>query len=199
MDKFTNGKEYNNQFTQEEVNNEIWKDIQGYEGLYKVSSLGRVKSSDRVVTCKGGIKRLYKGKILSIIMNKSGYFTVFLYKDNSAKQRYTHQLVAQAFIPNPNNLLEVNHIDEDKSNNRVSNLEWCTREYNCNYGTRNERKAKAQGKPVIMYDMNGNKLKEFDSMHDAERFLDKPHAHSNISMCCSGRYKSAYGYKWKYK
>ena len=178
---------YNQDFTDEELNSEVWKDIQGYKGLYKVSNLGRVKSLNRIVTYKNGVKRLYKGKILNLLMNKSGYFKVFLCKGNSVKQRYVHQLVAQAFIPNPNNLLEVNHIDEDKSNNRVSNLEWCTREYNCNYGTAIKRRAKALSKPIIMCDMNGNELKEFCSAYEAERFLEKPYAQTNISKCCLGQ------------
>lgn len=174
---------------------EVWKDITEYEGVYQVSNLGRVKSLDRIIINKNGRKRLRKGKILNSLMNKSGYFKVCLYKDNNIKNMYIHQLVAKAFIPNPNNLHEVNHIDEDKSNNVVDNLEWCDRNYNINYGTRNKKVSKS----IIMYDKQGNKLKEFNSMLSAERYLNKPNGQSNISACCNGRCKTAYGYIWKYK
>lgn len=194
MDKFINGTEYNNQFTQEELNNEVWRDIKGYEGLYKVSSLGRVRSLDRVVTRNSG-KVLRKGKLLKPGKNKDGYFQVILSKAGKQKAARVNRLVALAFLSNPEDLPQVNHIDEDKSNNRVNNLEWCSREYNCNYGTRNEKISKS----VIMYDIQGNKLKEFDSIIDANQHLGKHKHSSNINACCSGKRKSAYGYKWKYK
>lgn len=199
MDKFTNGAEYNNQFTQEELNNEIWKDVIGYEGLYKVSSLGRVKSLDKIVTHKDGRKQLYKGKLLSPYKSADGYLQVCLCKDNKVKKMYVHRVVSQSFSPNPDNLPHVNHKDEVVTNNRVSNLKWCTSKYNCNYGTRNSKIAKSRLKPVVMYDKQGNKLKEFKSLLDAERYLNKPKGNSQISRCCKGKRKSAYGYIWKYK
>ncbi len=194
-----NGTEYNNQFTQEELKSEIWKDVVGYEGLYKVSNLGRVKSLDRVVTCKDGKRQLYKGKFIKFDKNRGNYVYANLCKNGIRKNKSIHQLVAQAFIPNPNNLPEVNHIDEDKSNNRVDNLEWCDRKYNINYGTRNKRAGISNAKPVIMYDKKGNKLKEFDSMLSAGRYLCIPKEPQGISKCCKGKCKSAYGYMWKYK
>ena len=197
---------YNNQFTQDELNNEVQKDIHGYEGLYQVSNLGRVKSLDRIVTRKDGRKQLHRGKLIKSYCNNKGYYIIRLCKGCKMKHMLMHRLVAQAFIPNPDNLPEVNHIDEKPSNNRVTNLEWCTRDYNMNYGTIKERKSKAllggkspNAKAVIMFDKQGNKLKEFDSVSNAERYLGKPYIHTHISDCCRGDRKSAYGYIWKYK
>lgn len=113
---------------------EEWRSIQGYEGLYEVSSYGRVKSLERYKSNNGGIQ-LLKEKILRPHNTKKGYLTVQL-----RNKRFTvHRLVAQAFIPNPDNLPQVNHKDEDKTNNNVTNLEWCTAKYNSNYGTAIER------------------------------------------------------------
>lgn len=188
---------YNQIFTEEELATEVWKDIVGYEGLYKVSNLGRVKSLDRIVTHKNGRKRLFKGKLITPFKNE--YFMVVLSKNGKKSSSNIHRLVAQAFIPNPNNLPEVNHIDENKSNNKVSNLEWCTSKYNINYGTRNERTAEAHNKPVVMYDKKGNKLKEFKSTMNASNYLNKQYAYNHINECCRGERKSAYGYVWKRK
>lgn len=105
---------------------EIWKPIKGYEGLYEVSSLGNVKSLRRNVFLKPGRK-------------ESGYLIVSLYKHNSGKNFYVHRLVAEAFIPNPDNLPIINHKDEVKTNNCVDNLEWCDYKYNNSFGTRIER------------------------------------------------------------
>ena len=110
---------------------EIWKDIQGYEGMYQVSSHGRVRSF-----------KWNRCKILKTRKDKKGYIVVTLTKHSKNYVPKVHRLVAIAFIPNPNNLPQVNHKDEDKSNNNIDNLEWCTNEYNRNYGTRNERAIK---------------------------------------------------------
>lgn len=110
---------------------EEWRPIYGYEGLYEVSSYGRVRSLDRYEVNNLGYKRLLKGKILSPGIRKDGYFVVSLRN----KMFRVHRLVAQAFIPNPDELPQVNHKDEDKSNNNVDNLEWCDSKYNNNYGT----------------------------------------------------------------
>ena len=132
---------------------EIWKDIVGYEGLYQVSNCGRVKSLSRYMNNKNGGKSLLKERILKSAYTKKGYLRVGLCKYSKTKPFSVHRLVAQAFIPNPNNLPQVNHKDENKENNFVyinedgtadlekSNLEWCTNEYNSNYGTKNERLA----------------------------------------------------------
>lgn len=113
---------------------EIWADIRGYEGLYQVSNLGRVKSLERVTISKNG-KRYTCQELCLRFGNIKGYKFVVLRKDCKSHQVLVHRLVAQAFIPNPDNLPEVNHKDENPSNNCVENLEWCTHKYNSNYGT----------------------------------------------------------------
>ena len=112
---------------------EIWRPIEGYEGLYEVSNLGRVRSLDRFYY------RLHKGKVLSPTKDRYGYLTVTLNCNGKSKTIKIHRLVAQAFLPNPDNLPQVNHKDEVKSNNCVDNLEWCSAKYNVNFGTRQER------------------------------------------------------------
>lgn len=115
--------------------NEEWKPVVGYEGLYEVSSYGRVRSLDRYVKGKGKSYWLRKGRVLSPGIKDDGYLVVRL----QGRMFYIHRLVAQAFISSIDNLPEVNHLDEDKTNNRVENLEWCYHKYNMNYGTRNIR------------------------------------------------------------
>ena len=118
---------------------EIWRPVVGYEGLYEVSSYGRVRSLDRYVKCDYESYRLHKGKVLSPAKDRYGYLYVVLSCNGKHKTITVHRLVAQAFIPNPDDLPIINHKDEDKLNNCVENLEWCTAKYNMNYGTRNIR------------------------------------------------------------
>lgn len=130
---------------------EEWRDVVGWEGMYQISSIGRVRSVDRVQMHYSNTDRpyykTYKGRILSQ-GNCSKYFQVILVKDNKAYNKLVHRLVAEAFILNPDNLPEVNHKDEDPSNNNVDNLEWCTKSYNINYGKRNELVSNAlKGRP----------------------------------------------------
>lgn len=117
---------------------EIWKDIPGYEGLYQVSNLGDIKVLDRIVNC--GIKNnktvIRKSKLLKQRINQ-GYYEVALSKNGKKRFLKVHRLIAITFLPNLNNLPSVNHKDENKLNNCIDNLEWCTIKYNCNYGTRN--------------------------------------------------------------
>lgn len=119
---------------------EVWKDIIGFEGLYQVSDLGRVRSYDMEVNNCGSTKSKRKGKVLCKI-NTKGYERVHLCKDGKDRMYYVHRLVMDAFSPNPDpeHLKEVNHKNEDKSDNRLCNLEWCDRKYNCNYGTHTQR------------------------------------------------------------
>lgn len=114
------------------VNIEIWKDIEGYEGLYQVSNLGRVKSL-----------KFNKIKILSQGISGSGYKIVSLSKENQRKIFLVHRLVAMVFIKNPNNYPCINHKDENKLNNLANNLEWCTHRYNCNYKNHNKNLSKS--------------------------------------------------------
>lgn len=119
--------------------NEVWQDIDGYEGLYQVSNHGRIRSLDRY----DSMGRLRKGAILAINDNGHGYKNISLHKDGKTKTFYVHRLVALAFIPNENNLPQINHVDENRDNNHADNLEWCTNEYNSNYGSHNYNLSKA--------------------------------------------------------
>lgn len=121
---------------------EIWKDIVGYENLYQVSNLGRIKSVERKSKTKGNSYRTLKERILKPAIVHNGYERVCLFKDKKGKCYRVNRLVAEAFIKNPNNLTQVNHKDENKLNNRVDNLEWCSASYNINYGDRNNKVAK---------------------------------------------------------
>jgi hypothetical protein len=123
---------------------EVWKDIEGYEGLYQVSNLGKVKSIDRYIKQYNGYNysiRIYRGKILKSNIGNRGYLKVVLHKQRKAKTYNVHRLVAETFILNPNNYSQVNHKDENKLNNCVDNLEWCTSKYNINFGQRNTKVA----------------------------------------------------------
>lgn len=134
---------------------EIWKDIKDFEGLYEISNTGKVRRKCKKVLRtnpkKISIKTYYtyKEKLLSLKDDKDGYKFVQLTKDKKVKNLRVHRLVAEAFIPNINNYNIVNHIDENKSNNNVDNLEWCTYKYNTNYGQGILRRAISQGKPII--------------------------------------------------
>lgn len=119
--------------------NEEWRPIEGYEGLYEVSNTGQVRSLDMYVKSRYGNYRLHKGKVLSPAKDTNGYLTVLLSCNGKHKSIRVHRLVAQTFILNPDNLSEVNHKDEDKTNNSVENLEWCDRKYNINYGSRKDK------------------------------------------------------------
>lgn len=123
---------------------EIWKPIPEYEGIYEVSNFGNVRSVDRYLDCKikNVNKHLWKGRIISQQKRKDGRLTVALYSHSKRKRMLVHRVVADAFIPNPNNYPCINHKDENPANNKVENLEWCTYKYNNNYGTFAERRRK---------------------------------------------------------
>lgn len=169
---------------------EIWKDVKNYEGLYQISNKGRVKSL--------GNDRSRKEKILKLLTNKKGYLQVNLYINSKMKTFRVHRLVAETFIPNPNNYPEINHKDEDKTNNCVENIEYCTHEYNSNYGSRTERAAQACSKPVLQIDKTTNEvIAEWQSTHEVERKLG--FNNSAISKCCTGKRKTCGGFRWSYK
>lgn len=160
--------------------NEIWKEIKGYEGLYAVSNKGRVKN-------------LKSGKVLKNIINTHGYSMVSLPKgDGKSKNMLVHRLVAEAFIPNPLNLLQVNHIDENKRNNDVSNLEWVSASQNQRHS------AHTKSCRINQYTLDGELVKEWESSKQIER--ETGHDQSNIIKCCKGykNYSHVGGYKWQY-
>ena len=165
---------------------EIWHDIEGYEGLYQISNKGHVKS-------------LYKGseRILRPVIDRYGYYRIMLYNDSVRKIFSIHRLVAQAFIPNLYNKPQVNHLDENKKNNSVDNLEWATAKENSNYGSRNEKVADSRSKPILQYSKSGDFIREWKSAAEVERVLGINN--SDIIQCCKGRRKSSGGFIWKYK
>lgn len=161
---------------------EIWHDIEGYEGLYQISNKGRVKS------LKWGKERILRPGI-----DTSGYYFIILYNDSVSKPFKLHRLVAQGFIPNLYNKPQVNHLDENKLNNCVENLEWATSKENTNYGTRNERLSRK----ILQYSRTGEFIREWQGAREVERVLGI--SHQNIAKCCKGKCKSAYGFVWRYK
>lgn len=192
----------NIEYSEEELKNEIWKDIIGYEGLYQISNLGRVKSLEKTINMIDGRKRHQKEKILSPVISKYGYYVITLW-NNKSKQCKVHRLVMTAFILNPDNLPQVNHIDENKLNNRVSNLEWVTALQNNRHSNIAERwhntGTESTKKAVVQYDLSGNFINEFESASEAARQLGKLSARVNIGNCCNGKLKTSNGYIWKWK
>ena len=167
---------------------EEWKDIVDYEGLYQVSNLGRVKSLN--------YKQTHKQLLLKpTIKKKTGYCQISLSKNGKKKLYLVHRLVAKAYLINQDNLPQVNHKDEDKTNNKVDNLEWCTAKYNCNYGTKIQRVKEKMAKPVSNY-KNGKLIKNYSKV--TEVVIDG-HIPSDVTRCCKGKIKSHHGYQWKYK
>ena len=167
--------------------NEVWKPIRGWENLYEVSNMGRVRSVDRIITYSNGGVRLYKGKIRKLFEDNDGYPIVVLSHNNRLKTLKVHKIEMDAFVPNPDNLPCVNHKDENKHNNYIhvnddgtidlekSNLEWCTHKYNTNYGTCIERgrmkhrNNKTVSKPILMLSKHRIPLKLFPSEAEASR------------------------------
>lgn len=169
--------------------NEIWKDIPDYEGKYQGSNYGRIKSLN--------YNRTGKEQILKLTKNKNGYLMVGLSNHNVCKLYYVHRLIWTTFNGAIPEGYEINHKSECKTDNRLDNLELVTRKENNNWGTRNERVAKALSKSVFQYDLNGNLIKEFKSTIEIERELG--YSHSNIGKCCLGIFKQFHGFIWKYK
>jgi hypothetical protein len=175
--------------------NEIWKPIKGYEGLYEVSNLGNVKSLNYSHTGKP--------KLLKLCKLKNGYLMVQLSKNSVTEKRLVHRLVAQAFLPNPDNLPEVNHKSEIKSQNNVENLEWCSSSYNHSYGTgtkrmvakRNNNNCNNAEKPVKQITLNGTLVTIWPNINEAGR---NGFNIGCISMCCNGKRNSHKGYLWEF-
>lgn len=168
---------------------EVWQDIPGYEGRYQASTYGR-------------IRRKLNGAIKNANVHKGGYLRLGLYKGNEEIKYLVHRLVALTFLPKwkPEHI-QVNHIDENKKNNRVENLEWCTQDYNLHYGTGYFRRAQSatnnplQSKKVYQYDKDNNLISCYPSMCEVERRTG--YSQGYISKCCNGIKKYAYGYIWK--
>lgn len=173
---------------------EQWKDIAGYEGLYQVSNLGNIKSLARYKKNRGVMQEV-KEKILKQTPDMVGYVKVHLSKEGKSKCFCVHKLVALAFVPNVENKPHINHIDENKSNNRADNLEWCTATENNNYGMHNKKISLTKGTRVQAFDKNGNLVMEFHSISEASRQTGINQ--SSISSCVAGEYKQAGGYVWK--
>lgn len=176
--------------------NEVWIDIKDYEGYYQVSNLGRIR------TVKRNTKNQFKDKSLirKLEQRNNGYLAVRLYKDNKSKKFNVHRLVAEAFIKNKNNYAYVNHINGDKQDNRVDNLEWCTASENMKHAIKQGLiDLKKHQKAVIQYDKNMKIIKEWDSIKEAEKVLGINHGH--ITEVCRGKNyrKHAGGFIWKYK
>lgn len=197
------------------IEDEVWKPVTGYS-YYEVSNLGKVRSKDKYVKSRkgDGNKYLKKGKLLTPVLLAQGYYAVSLITDDGTNKKSCkiHRLVAEAFIPNPNNLPLINHKDEVKTNNRVDNLEWCTNKYNSNYsdtgkkaGLKTLNRADTS-KCVCQYTLDGTFIREYPSIKEAQRVTGI--LHKDISNCCRGYYmcygrtincNHAGGYKWKYK
>ena len=162
---------------------ETFVKIDGFE-KYEVSNLGKVRN-------------IKSGRILKSHLNHNGYLKHSLYKHDKQKELFLHRIIAIAFIDNPGKKPQVNHIDENKLNNDLSNLEWCTERENLIHGTRTKRVAEKLSQKVIQLDLNDNILNVFKSMGQAERETGVPR--SGISACCNGKRKSAGRFKWRRK
>lgn len=171
------------------MENEKWKDVKGYEGLYRVSNLGRVKTLN--------YKRTGKERVLKNSLNRDGYLMVKLYKNREHLGLGVHRLVAEAFIPNPEGKPQVNHIDEVKTNNHVTNLEWATAKENSNHGTHNIRiSRKMRGKPVKGVSLtDSSDIIYLTHQRQAEKWGFNPSA---VGQCLRGNYKHHRGYVWTY-
>lgn len=193
---------------------EIWKDIKGYEGLYQISNLGRVKSLDRAVVGANKSLRILRGKLKKLTINTQGYLEVNLFRDNKCRCFLVHRLLAEHFIPNPENKPQINHIDGNKSNCSLENLEWVTMEENaqhawrtglCVYTEAKREGARRAGKKTLGRPApNRKKVYCFETGETytsaKEASVKTGVSHMGISECCRGIYKSgmAKGYHFRY-
>lgn len=170
---------------------EAWRDIPQYIGYYQASNLGRIRSVERIA--KNG--RMVKSHIIKIKVHPvTGYCMVTLGIDGKPITKLVHRLVASAFMENPNRLPQINHIDENKENNAITNLEWCTAKHNMNHGTQIERARRKKFKPVNMYTIDNVFIRRFESLDEAAKFVHGKGC--NIAENCKWNTLSSYGYKW---
>lgn len=191
------------------MENEIWKDVVGYEGLYQVSNIGRVKSIRKRKPTKAN-QSDRKCVIMQPYSGAARYLGVTLRKDGKGKTHTVHRLVARAFLPNPFGFPCVNHKDEDCFNNHVDNLEWCTQEYNANHGNAilkrsisNSKHAPYYGKTVCAYTKDNEFVGSYPSIGEAADALDLKATTARairyyVNRCCLGMQETAYGFKWRY-
>lgn len=188
-------------------NQEIWKDVKNYEGIYQISNLGRIKSLSRVFIQKNGIEKRIKERILKQVKDSKGYYFVGLHKNSQILQYRVHRLIAEYFIPNEYNKPHINHKNGIKTDNQINNLEWCTvSENNQHAYTNNGRISPMKNKkgilnknskPVFQYNKNGDYINEFNAIADASRITKIQQ--SDIAACCRGKLKSAGSFIWKFK
>lgn len=181
------------------MDKEEWRPVKGYESLYEVSNHGNVRSLDRVVyqlhKDGGQARHVYKGKQLTILIRPNGYCYVNLVKDRHMKSPNVHRLVAIAFLDKPEGKDIINHIDADKTNNHVDNLEWCTQSHNAQHAYDIGLRKPPHQRKIGQYDMDGNLIREWESIAKAMRTV--PHC-KNITKVLSGERIQSGGYKWKY-
>lgn len=149
------------------MNEEIWKDIKNYEGYYQVSTFGRIRGLDRLIVRSDGRSYLRKGKILTLILNKDGYLNTKLSKDGHTIPVRVHRIVAETFLPNPDNLPEVNHKDFNRTNNHIENLEWCSHIDNIRYTL-------SEGRHISQTDISGKKNPNYGNKKLSERYKNEP-------------------------
>jgi hypothetical protein len=174
---------------------EIWKDIKGYEGLYKVSNLGRVKSLNRVIKNKNGSLRSLEERMLNPLKDTDGYLMVGLFQYGNQKRCKIHRLVAETFLENPNNKPQVNHINEIKSDNKLSNLEWVTAKENVNHGSAPKRRAESRMKRVVQISIEGEEIRTFKSMNEV---AECGFTRQSVQKVCKGYRKTHKGFVWRF-
>jgi hypothetical protein len=181
---------------------EIWKDVVGYEGYYKVSNYGNIKSVTRTIKQKNGRLRTWEEKKMKWFLDDSGYPRIALAKHSRYKKHKVHRLVAEAFIPNPNNYPQVNHIDSNRENFNVDNLEWCTAKQNVDHckksGRRHKQKTGFENKlsrPVVAINISTGERTVFGSQKLASEILGLHQTH--VNGCVTGRCLSTGGYKFE--
>ena len=184
------------------LTDEVWKEIPDFP-MYMVSNKGRIKTLKKIYYCGNHkSKRIESEHIISEVTMKDGYKRVSLSNNGLRKSFLVHRLVAKIFISNPNNLPQVNHKDEDKTNNSVDNLEWCDSKYNSNYGSRNIRASKSlyckgKSKTIGQYTLEGKLIRIWCSATEAARKLG--YNQGLIDMCCKGKRNKHKNYIWKYE